>query len=912
MRLLYKLFLGITALFRKDQSEREMDEELRGYLEAAVKDKMRSGMTPDKALRAARLEMGSVDAVKEEIRSAGWEATLGSLWQDVRYGARQLRRSQAMTSVVVLSLALGVGANTAIFSLIDAVMWKMLPVKDPQQLVLLSSHKTKEGRGPTYSGYGISLSYLGFERLRRQHEIFSNAMGFVPLGFSPESVTVNIDGQPTLAGGEMVSGNYFSGLGVPAILGRVLNDEDEASAHRVTVLSYGYWTRQFGRNPAILGKTIVLAGQPFTIVGVTPPEFFGVEPGRAPDFWVALADEPGPTPWGVQPKQGQSPFTDKGWWWLMVMGRLKPGVSQEQARAAMDVWLQQTLTGDMGFSQSEARSFVIKLGPAGQGLDSLRAYLSQPLLILMAVVGVVLLIACANVAALLLARAQARRREIAVRLALGASRARLIRQLLTESFMLAGAGGLCGLAFAGWGARVLLLLMSGGTFLPLDVHLNLRIVSFAVAVSMLTGILFGLAPALGSTRLSLSPVLKDSTSGASQTARGPRWRLGKSLVVAQVAFSLLLVVGAGLFVRTLMNLEHENLGFDPHGVLLFGVNAKQTGYDGPRLVSLYDRLLDRVRALPGVQSASLSAYALMSGWCNTGSITVEGQTKPDNATVWWNLVGPDFTNTMRINLLLGRGIGEQDTPTSPHVAVVNQALARKFFRNLDPLGRSFSFGENFNPNEAWEIVGVVEDAKYTDMRSEIPLTAYVPFAQAGNPGTMHFEVRTMGNPNLLIPAVRQAVREVDSNLAPSDVKTQSQQIDEGLLQEKLFARLASFFGALALLLAAIGLYGTMTYTVGRRTNEIGIRVALGANRKQILKMVLREAFALVLVGVILGLPAALAAARLVANQLYGVKPSDPLTFSMAIGMLLGVASLAAYLPARRASKVDPMVALRYE
>jgi predicted permease len=744
--------------------------------------------------------------------------------------------------------------------------------------------------------------------------VFASVIGFVPLGVDPESVTVNIDGQPSLAGGEMVSGNYFSGLGVPAILGRTLNEEDERLARRVTVLSYGYWTRKFGRSSAVIGKSIVLGGQPYGIVGVTPPEFFGVEPGRAPDFWVPLAEEPGLTPWGVQPSEGQSFFADKQWWWLMIMGRLKPGVSQEQARAAVDVWLRQTLTGDVGLSEADAQAFVTKLEPASQGVDNLRGQFSQPLLILLGFVGLVLLIACANVAALLLARAQGRGREIAVRLALGASRARLVRQLLTESLMLAVAGGLCGTAIAGWGARVLLLLMSGGALLPVEVRINLTVVGFAAAVSLLTGILFGLAPALGSTRWSLIPALKESPASASRGSRGPRWRLGKSLVVAQVALSLLLLAGAGLFVRTLMNLEHENLGFDPHGLLLFGVNPKQSGYEGPRLISLYDRLLQRIRTVPGVRAASLSAYALMSGWCNTSSIAVEGgHAKPDaNPTVFWNLVGPDFLNTMRIRLLLGRGIGARDTSTSPRVVVVNQSLAREFFGGVDPLGRSFTFGSTFNPNDAWEIVGVVEDAKYTNMRGKAPSTAYVPFSQAGELGAMHFEVRAEGDPTLLISSLRRAVSEVDSNLALSQVKTQSQQIDEALVQETLFARLASFFGLLALALAAIGLYGTLTYTVGRRTNEIGIRMAMGARRTQILKMVLDEAFTLVLLGVLLGLPLTLTAARLLASRLYGLKASDPFTFAAATGVLLAVASLAAYLPGRRASKVDPIVALRYE
>jgi len=900
---------------RRKRMLEELDQDILDHIEAETQDNIARGMPPEEARYAARRAFGNTALVKEDVREVwGWQ-WLERLGQDLRYGLRTLAKAPALSVVVVLSLALGIGANIAIFSLIDAVMLRMLPVKDPQQLVLLSSHQTKPVHGgPGYSGYGISLSYSGFERLRRQNEVFSSVIGFVPLGFDPESVTVNIDGQPSLAGGEMVSGNYFAGLGVPALVGRPLTNEDEERVTRVTVLSYGYWTRQFGRDPAVVGKTITLGGQPHTIVGVAPPEFFGVEPGRAPDFWVPLADEPGLTPWSVQPPKGQSLFTDKQWWWLMIMGRLKPGVSPEQARAAMEVWLRQTLTGDLGLSQPDAQAFVIKLEPASRGLDSLRGEFSQPLMILMGVVGLVLLIACANVAGLLLARAQARRKEIAVRLALGASRARLVRQLLTESLMLAAAGGLCGTAFAGWGARVLLILMSGGASLPLELHFNLKIVAFAAAVSMLTGVLFGLAPSLGSTRLSVGPTLKESASGASQRPHGPRWRLGKSLVAAQVAFTLLLVTGAGLFVRTLINLEHQDLGFDPHGVVLFGVNPTQNGYDGPRLIALYDRLLQRIQALPGVRTASLSAYTLMSGWVNSAPIAVEGgQTKPDqNAIVLWNLVGPDFLNTMRIRLLLGRGIGEQDTATSPRVAVVNQSLARKYFGNLDPLGRSFTFGNTFKADEAYEIVGVVKDAKFDNMRGEVPLTAYVPFSQSGLTGPMHFEVRTAGDPTLLIPSLRRAVREVDSNLALSEVKTQSQQIDEALVQEKLFALLASFFGGLALALAAIGLYGTMTYTVGRRTSEIGIRMALGAKQSQILRMVLGEAFTLVLIGAALGLPLALAAARLVASKLYGLKASDPLTFSAAIGLQLAVATLAAYLPARRASRVDPMVALRFE
>jgi predicted permease len=913
MRWLYKLPLRLRSLFKRGRVEQELSNELRFHLEKLTEDNVAKGMTPEEARYAALRELGGVEQIKEECRDMRRVNWLENILQDVRYGLRQLRRSPGFAAVAVLTLALGIGANTAIFSLIDAVMLKMLPVKNPQQLVLVNWSQTKPVQGgPGYSGDGThSLSYLGFKQLRRQNDIFSSVMGFVPLGVGPESVTVNIDGQPSGAGGEMVSGNYFAGLGVSPFLGRVLTDADEDHAARVAVLGYGYWTRKFGRDPAAIGKTIALGGEPFSIVGVAPPEFFGVEPGRVPDFWIPLIDVPSLGPWG---SDSHTAFTATGWWWLMVVGRLKPNVSQSQARAALDVWLRQTLTDQVGLAPADAPAFSAGLDPASRGLGYLRGRFSEPLLILMGVVGLVLLIACANIAALLLARAEGRRREIAMRLALGASRPRLIRQLLTESLLLAAAGGTCGMVLAGWGAKILLHLMSGGPSLPVEIHTNLKVLGFAAAVSLLTGILFGLAPALGATRLSLGPALKESARGALAGRGGARWRLGKSLVTAQVAFSLLLVTGAGLFVRTLMNLEHQDLGFNPHGVLLFRVNAKQNGYRAPRELKLYDDLLRRVLALPGVEGASLSYHALLSGWCETRWIAAEGgQNKPgQNPMVWFNEVGPDFLKTMRIRLLLGRDIGEQDTATSPPVVVVNESLARKFFGNLNPLGRRFTFGQTFDPKDAVEIVGVVQDAKYTSMRGEPPLTAYAPVSQRGELGETYFEVRTAGDPPLLIPSVRRAVAEVDRSLALSDVKTQDQQIDEALVQEKLTARLASFFGTLALALAAIGLYGTLTYTVGRRTNEIGVRVALGASRKQILKMVLREAFALVLIGILLGLPLALAAGRLVASQLYGLKTSDPLTLSAAIGLLAAVASLAAYLPARRASNVDPMVALRYE
>jgi len=924
MFCLHSLVAGIRALFRKQQEEREMDEELRGYLDAAVKEKMRSGMSQEQALRAARVEMGSMDAVKEEIRSAGWEWNVEALWQDLRYGLRQLRRTPGLTAVIVLSLALGIGANTAVFTLIDAVMIKMLPVKDPQHLVLFGWISQGGSLDITTSGYGLantqgheghmSFAYPLVEQLRAQSNVFSNVFGFVPTGWSKESATVSIDGQASVTDAVMVTGGYFSGLGIVPVMGRLIADADvKESAPRVGVISYSYWTRRFGRAPVAVGKAVFINGVPFTIVGVAPPRFFGVQPGQAPDIWVPLVQEERLVPCGMSSPEGRQLWTKPDWWWVMVMARLKPGVSERQAlAAAKGPFMQSALAvAKKGLKPTEAPQLVCVR--AGRGLDMIRRWISRPLWLLTVVVGLVLLIACANIATLLLARAAARQREIGVRLALGASRWRLIRQLLTESVLLSATGGILGLLFAQWGSRALLFLMTGSlTTLDLGRRPDLTVLGFCAGVSILTGILFGLAPAICATRADVAPTLKESACASA--TMGSRLHLGKALVIVQVALSLLLLVGAGLFVRTLSNLENQNLGFNRRNLLVFAVDPTKNGYEGQRILNLCDTLRERLRAVPGVQAVTFSELALLTGWMNNGPIAIEGYEAKSGQDmgIEWDAVGAGFFETMGIRILLGRPIDRRDTSNSPKVAVVNEAMARHFFGEGNPIGRRFSFGQKFDPANAFEIVGVGENAKYESLRTD-PQTVYVPTAQRESSlGRMYFEVRTAGDPAAFISAIRSAIREIDPSLGLEGVKSQTKQIEEALSQERMFAELCSFFGLLALGLAAVGLYGLMAYSVARRTNEIGIRMALGAQRKQVLYMTLQQSVGLVALGVVAGLLAAIATTRLIASELYGLKPTDPFTFGLAAFFMLAVAALAAYLPARRATKVDPMVALRYE
>jgi predicted permease len=831
---------------------------------------------------------------------------MGTLLQDLRYGLRMLSKNPGFTTVAVLTLALGIGANTAIFSLIDAVMLRMLPVRNPEQLTLLTwAAKGSPGIMPandiihSLSGNmdqdktgrftSTSFSYPTFEQIHARDDVFSKVFAFA----DPDPVNFNVNGQADWANAELVSGDYFSGLGIAAVAGRTITEaDDKAGAAPVAMVSYGYWERRFGREATVVGKAITVNSVPFTIIGVTPPEFFGLQPGRSLDVWLPLYTQPQVEPSWTE--EGRSKFIRNDDWWVLIMGRLKPGISEPQARAALEVAFQQSMvaqeeaTQKSGLLQESSKRGSLagaqdlphlELAPASKGLDNLRQEFSKPLFILMTVVGLVLLIACANVANLLLSRATTRQKEIAVRLAIGAGRRRLIRQLLTESVLLATLGGVTGLALAYWATSLLVAFMSSGREpVALGVDPDVRVLGFTAAVSVLTGILFGLAPAFHGTRLDLTPALKESPgSGPLGAFRGARSGLGKALVVAQVAMSLLLLVSAGLFVRTLRNLENLNVGFNRYNILLFGIDPTQNGYKGERLASFYQELQRRLEGLPGVRSASVSEHTLIGGGVSISGISIQGYapkrtgTEPDaSGGVYFNGVGPRFFETMGIPLVLGRTIGPEDTFLAPKVAVINETLAQSYFLNANPIGRRVGFGDAKTSGDI-EIVGVVGDARYADLRRDVPPTVYFPYLQQLKQlGPMHFEVRTAGNPIDMLASVRRVVQSLGKNLPLLEVKTQTEQIDETLFQERLFAKLSSFFGLLALVLACVGLYGIMTFAVTRRTREIGIRMALGASRGEIAEMVLRETILMVGIGIAIGLLAALGASRVIATFLYGL------------------------------------------
>ena len=854
------------------------------------------------------------------------------LFQDLRYGLRMLTKNPGFTAVAVLSLALGIGANTAIFSLIDAVLLKMLPVQNPQQLVLLDwashgwpdavMHDLEGNMNQDKSGRltSTSFSYPAYEQIRARNRMFSSVLA---LAANDSQLNVGYNGEPAWAQGRLVSGTFFPTLGVQPVLGRALTpDDDGTGASPVAVISYGYWQRRFGRDPAILGRAITVNSVPVTIVGVSPPEFYGVQPGRAVEVWLPLHAQPQLDPHSSEgPPGAASPFEARDKWWVLVMGRRKPAVSEQQVRAELDVLLQQSMAADVKPATKAETIPHLGLESGSKGLDYLRGEFSEPLLILMTVVGLVLLIACANVANLLLARAASRQKEIAVRLAIGAGRWRLVRQLLTESVLLAVLGGAVGLVLAFWGTDLLVALMASGreTF-SLSVTPNPRVLAFTVSLSLLTGVLFGLSPALRSTRVDLTPALKESPGtlpGVAQGRRGLRLGLGKALVVMQVALSLLLLVGAGLFVRTLVNLESVNTGFNQRNLLLFGIDPTQDGYKGQRLADFYRELTRRLGALPGVRSVTMSWNTLIAGGVTINGVYIQGYTpkpgeKDDQVETYANRVGPNFLETMEIPLVLGRGIGEGDRETAPKVAVVNEQFVRRFLGGGNPLGRRFGFGERKTSGDI-EIIGVAANAKYNDLRKEAPATVYVPSLQdLEGLGPTHFEVRTACDPLEMAPAVRRVVRDLDPNLALFEMHSQVDQINVALHQERLFARLTSFFGVLAAVLACVGVYGIMGFAAIQRTREIGIRMALGASRGGILGMVLGETCLLVAIGIAIGILVALGASRLISTLLYGLRPTDPVTITVAALLMVAAAAFAGYIPARRAAKVDPMVALRYE
>src|SRR5262245_18908867 len=839
----------LCGLFLKRKMERDLEDEIRGHLDMQIEDNLRLGMSPEEARYQALRKFGGVERVKEGYRDRYSLSAVDSTLQDLRYGLRMLWKNKGFTAIAVLSLALGIGANTAIFSLVDTVLLKMLPVKNPEQLVFLQ-------RGDVPTGPQPSLSRVFFEQARAQRETLAGLCTFDGVG----RVNVAVDGQAEVVQAQRVTGSFFAVLGVNPLLGRNVTEEDVKvpGAHPVVVISYGYWRRRFASDPAIVGKTISMNAHPFTIIGVTPPEFFGAVLGGAPDLWTRMI---------ICEQIDVNP----------VLARLKPEVSEQQARTLLTGLLRQTALEEIGIEielwsperQQALRRQNIALIPAGRGFGGFtffRMRFSEPLRILMAVVGLILLIACANVANLSLARATARQKEIAVRLALGASRFRLIRQLLTESLLLAGLGGALGLALAWWSNGYLLALMaSGRSPVYLNVTLDARVLTFTAAASLLACILFGLAPAWRATAVDLTPALKDSSRSAEG---GARLTAGKSLVVMQVALSLSLLITAGLFVRSLGKLYALDAGFKKENVLLVSTDARMIGYQGKRVAELHQRILERFKTIPGVRSASLGWAGLLSegGLINLHTLHVQGRPappgepkRPYNASI-----GPEYFETAGMTILRGRNLTARDFDRQNSQAViVNESFARRYFGEEDPIGQRFGYNE---AGDGHEIVGVVKDAKHS-LREPARPTFYWPgFGQ----GATTFQLRTAADPTGVIAAVRQGAREIDANLPLFNIKTLARQVDESLSQERLISALSSFFGLLSLLLAGIGLYGILAYAVSRRTREIGIRIALGARPGAVLRMVLRQGLILTLLGVGIGLATSFGATRLLESQLFDV------------------------------------------
>jgi predicted permease len=1034
---------------QRKQMIEELDQDIRDHIERETQDNIARGMSPEEARYAAVRKFGNVTRVKEDTRAVWTVVWLEQLMQDIRFGLRMLRQAPGFAAVAILTLALGIGANTAIFSLVDAVMLRSLPVENPSQLVLLvwgarnepnthgmmsagdckSDLRPFGGADPAEHPSGCSFSEPMFREIA-QANIFSGTAAFANAG----RLNLTGNGPATVINGQLVSGDFFRTMGLKPAIGRLLDATDDTpSAAPVTVLNYGYWQSALGGSPDVVGRTIEVNDVPFTIVGVAEQRFAGIAPGSDYDVWLPLSDGKRINTSGTMHWNDRQ--SDVGFWWLTILGRLKPGTQLAQAQAVVSGIYRNEMVngavplfhggggggahtlppgGPMGGGGLIRREMIgagapgpeggkgpahlpalsqaapgngpihagdatqagakpqpagsqpamvlapqavapqavapgdgahpseikaepkalstaaddpeITLVPAQTGLTGGRTRYANPLQVLMLAVGIILLIACANVAGLMLARAAGREKEMAVRLALGAGRARIVRQLLTESVMLSMLGGALGILFAYWGAHAIISFVSSNQPRPLGfaTGVDLRILGFTVAISLLTGILFGVVPTYRNARVNLTPALKEGEGSSTRWGRGGgKWfSVGNGLVVAQVALAIVVLVGAGLLVRTLANLRKIDVGFDSHNILVFGIDPTLVGYKGAQIDSFYRDLQGRLSETPGVKSASYSMMPLLSNGLMVTGFHWPGTPQDQDSESDMLAVGPNFFETLHIPFLTGRGFtasdfgisasNSGDNPTSaPTPVIVNHSFVEKFVGKENPIGKRFGESEgdaNSPKNPGYEIIGVVRDAKYNSLRRDIQPMIYAP--QSG--GGAAFELRTAADPQAILPAIRAAVAQVNTNLPLFDVKTESQQIDRLLFQERLVARLSGFFGLLALVLACVGLYGLLSYEVSRRTREIGVRMALGAQPASVLNLVLRQGVVLAIVGAVVGIGAALVLTRYLASMLYDVHANDPLTM-IGVAVLLTLVALAAcYVPARRAMRVDPMVALRYQ
>ncbi len=895
----------LKYLFRRKEFEREIEEEMRYHLTMKAESSGEQNATK---------QFGNIALLKEDSRAAWGFVWVDQILMDVRYALRGMRLNPLFTAMAVLSLALGIGANTAIYSFMHAILLRSLPVPHPEQLAAFTWRTPKRGasvvhglNGTMYR-YGKSGSespnfpFAAWEEFRADHSILSSLFAYVP-AYDWNVVARN---QAEVTRGMFVSGNFYSGLGVTSALGRVLTDEDDrAGAAHVAVLSYGYWHSRFLADPGALGQTILVNRIPFTIVGISAAGFFGVDSSIDPAVFLPLhsyalfARDPG--------REERSRFLDRNFYWLEMMGRLRPDVSIEQAQAVFGGMFQRFAASTAATAREKVSLPELHVEQSSGGGDSLRRQFEKPIYVLMTMVGLILLIACANLANLLMARASARRREIATRLSLGAGRARVVRQFLTESVLLSLFGGIAGIGVALWGVRsIAWQLTDGREGVILRADLDWPVLGFTIVLAFFCGMIFGLAPALQATRGDVAPSLKESRIGDKRVRRRPG--VSHILITAQIALSLLLAVAAALFVRTLANLHSVALGFNPDHLLIFNVNARQAGYADEKLARFYSSLCENFGGIRGVRSASLSSFPLVAHYSDDESFTIDGQSGKKLRS-WFVATDASFLETMQIPMLAGRSLNARDI-SNPRAVVVSEVFAKKFFPSGNPLGQRIRID---GTDQDLEIVGIAKTALYNNLKEETPPQMYLPFTfNVKRLGGVWFELRTAGDPLKLAAAVREIVHHFAPSVPVTNIKTQTAQIDESISQERTFANLCTCFALLAVIIACIGLYGTTAYAVARRTSEIGVRMALGAGRAGIVWMMLRQVLVLCGIGLAIGLGIAWESSTAVASFLYGVKPHDLTAIAVAAGVLLASALLAAYGPARRAARIDPMAALRNE
>ncbi|HEX4544071.1 MAG TPA: ABC transporter permease [Candidatus Acidoferrum sp.] len=909
MALLVKARSFLRNLFLSRRVDVDLDQEVLSHLEMLTDENIRAGMPPKEAQRAARIELGGIEQVKEQVREQRIGNWLHSVISDCRYGLRQLRKNPGFTTVAVLTLALGIGANTAIFQLIDAVRLRTLPVKDPQELATVRIVDRSWAYGRTHGRYA-ELTNAIWEQIRDRQQVFSSVFAW-----AGEELNIANSGEVRYVEGIWVSGDYFKALEVPALIGRTLTPDDDrrGCGSPPAVLSYAFWQREYGGKQDILGNKITLEGYPFDIVGVTPAGFYGVDIGHFFDVATPLCSEPS--------IRGEDSMLDqRRGWWLASLGRLKPGVSLAQANAQMNAMstsiLESTVPSEYN-PEAVKRFMQYRFGafPASNGFSDLRGTYSSsmdsPLWILLAIAGFVLLIACANIANLMLARAGAREREIAVRFSLGASRSRLIRQLLSESILLALVGACCGALLAQWVSRFLVAYINSRGRIYLDLALDWRVLGFTAGVAMLTSIIFGLAPAFRATRVSPASVLK--ATGRGMTGGRERFSLRRALVISQVAFSLVLVVGALLFSRSLGKLLAVDAGFRQTGILETDLDYSKLKIAMPQRQPYKIALIERLRAIPGVQAVSSASVVPLSGYGWGDNIILAGAKERAKESPLFDRISPGYFNTMGITVLAGRDFNERDAATSQRVAIVNESFVKKILNGANPVGQHFQIEEYVGrPRPMYEIVGFVKDTKYYDLRDNFQPIVYVTTLQDDQPDQYaQLLIRSPLSLGGLTSSIKNALADI-SPLISIEFTPLQRNIHDSLLRDRLMATLSGFFGGLAALLAMVGLYGVISYSVARRTNEIGIRMALGAQRLNIVNMVLEEAGLLLVIGLVVGTVLALFLGKTAGTLLYGLKPHDPLTITLAALGLAGVAILASYIPARRAAGLDPMAALRYE